>query len=290
MKIFTDSRCQEHVSPQGYPERRARLEGILVKLGSSDWEIQEESPQPSAAEAVSRLHDERYLERFRRAVERGDGILDSADNPLSQGTWSGAWGAAEAAVAAAEWVQEASGRKAFVAVRPPGHHAERSTAMGFCFLNNAAVAAEHLRARHGLSRVAIFDFDIHHGNGTQHLFEERSDVLYASTHQFPFYPGTGARQEVGRGGTGGLDGQRTSSRRHRGRTIPGCGGGGDPAGPGAVPSGAAHRIRRLPRLEGRSPGGIPPGARDLPLAGSSAGGFRGAPLRRTPPLRSRRGL
>ena len=253
MKIFTDSRCQEHVSPQGYPERRARLEGILVKLGSSDWEIQEESPQPSAAEAVSRLHDERYLERFRRAVERGDGILDSADNPLSQGTWSGAWGAAEAAVAAAEWVQEASGRKAFVAVRPPGHHAERSTAMGFCFLNNAAVAAEHLRARHGLSRVAIFDFDIHHGNGTQHLFEERSDVLYASTHQFPFYPGTGARQEVGRG-----EGEGSTVN------VP------LPAGTGDEPFRAAVEEEILPALERFRP--------ELLIASAGFDAWKGDPL------------
>jgi acetoin utilization deacetylase AcuC-like enzyme len=90
-------------------------------------------------------------------------------------------------------------RTAFAAVRPPGHHAERATAMGFCFLNNIAVAAEHLRRRHGAARVAIFDFDVHHGNGTQHLFEERPDVFYASTHQYPFYPGTGAAGETGIG-------------------------------------------------------------------------------------------
>jgi acetoin utilization deacetylase AcuC-like enzyme len=87
----------------------------------------------------------------------------------------------------------------FAAVRPPGHHAERGVAMGFCYFNNVAVAAEHLLARHGLSRVAIYDFDVHHGNGTQHLFEERADVFYASTHQYPFYPGTGAAAERGRG-------------------------------------------------------------------------------------------
>jgi acetoin utilization deacetylase AcuC-like enzyme len=87
----------------------------------------------------------------------------------------------------------------FAAVRPPGHHAERDLAMGFCFFNNAAVAAEHLRAGHGLERVAVFDFDVHHGNGTQHLFEDRGDVFYASTHQYPFYPGTGAAAERGRG-------------------------------------------------------------------------------------------
>jgi acetoin utilization deacetylase AcuC-like enzyme len=96
-------------------------------------------------------------------------------------------------------VAAGGGRTAFAAVRPPGHHAEAATAMGFCFFNNVAVAAEHLRRRHGVERVAIFDFDVHHGNGTQHLFETRADVFYASTHQYPFYPGTGAANETGLG-------------------------------------------------------------------------------------------
>ena len=185
--------------PQGYPEQDQRLRSIIAKLSEEGWEVQRESPLPAVAVAVETLHDGRYLERFERAVARGDGILDSADNPLSKGTWTAAWGAAEATAAAAEWMLEGKGRKAFAAVRPPGHHAERARAMGFCFLNNAAVAAEHLRSAHGLSRVAIFDFDVHHGNGTQHLFEDRGDVLYASTHQHPFYPGTGLRGERGRG-------------------------------------------------------------------------------------------
>jgi acetoin utilization deacetylase AcuC-like enzyme len=137
--------------------------------------------------------------RFSRAAERGDALLDSADNPLSSGTWEAAWAAVETTLAAADWVAGGAGRRAFAAVRPPGHHAERGLAMGFCYFNNVAVAAEHMRQRHGVSRIAIFDFDVHHGNGTQHLFEERGDVFYASTHQYPFYPGTGAADEVGRG-------------------------------------------------------------------------------------------
>ncbi|MCB1034480.1 MAG: histone deacetylase [Acidobacteria bacterium] len=199
MRVFTDHRCHEHVSPRGYPEQDQRLMGILEKLSADGWELQRECPFPDAEQAVRSLHDPRYLERFERAVERGDGLLDSADNPLCPGTWSAAWGAAEATAAAADWLLDGHGRRAFAAVRPPGHHAERGTAMGFCFLGNAAVAAEHLIRSRGLSRVAIFDFDVHHGNGTQHLFEERGDVLYASTHQHPFYPGTGLREERGRG-------------------------------------------------------------------------------------------
>lgn len=151
------------------------------------------------SEAITAVHDVAYVERLRAAVERGDGLIDSADNPLSPGTWDAARGAVASALAAVDWVVEGRDRAAFVASRPPGHHAERATAMGFCYFNTIAVAAEHSLRRHGLERVAILDFDVHHGNGTQHLFEERSEVLFASLHQWPFYPGTGASSERGRG-------------------------------------------------------------------------------------------
>jgi acetoin utilization deacetylase AcuC-like enzyme len=153
----------------------------------------------AALAAVTALHAESYVQRFHSAVARGDTLLDSADNPLSDGVWAAAWAAVEATLAAADWVAGDRDRVGFAAVRPPGHHAEAAMAMGFCYFNNVAIAAEHLRRRHGADRVAIFDFDVHHGNGTQHLFEDRPDVLYASTHQYPFYPGTGAAEEVGVG-------------------------------------------------------------------------------------------
>ncbi|HEX7183816.1 MAG TPA: histone deacetylase [Thermoanaerobaculia bacterium] len=196
MQIFTSPRCLHHRAPRGYPEREERLSGILEHLRGRGWPIVEDARHERAREAVEAVHDAGYVERFERAVRRGDSLIDSADNPLSPDTWDAAWGAVEATLAAADWAAE--GRTAFAAVRPPGHHAERSMAMGFCFFNSIAVAAEHLRRR-GASRVAIFDFDVHHGNGTQHLFEERGDVFYASTHQYPFYPGTGAANERGRG-------------------------------------------------------------------------------------------
>jgi len=206
LTVFTDPRCLSHVAPRGYPERPERLTAIVEHLRGSGWPIVEGAADPGSAgvapalrAAVCALHDESYVERLQRAVERGDSLIDSADNPLSPGTWEAAWGAVDTVLAAADWVAGGSGRRAFAAVRPPGHHAERATAMGFCFFNNVAVAAEHLRRRHGASRVAIFDFDVHHGNGTQHLFEERADVFYASTHQYPFYPGTGAADETGSG-------------------------------------------------------------------------------------------
>ncbi len=162
---------------------------------------------PQSESAVAALHAAAYVERFRRAAERGDGLLDSADNPLSPGTWDAAWGAVSATLHAADWALgeagEASARIGFAAVRPPGHHAEAALAMGFCFFDNAAVAAQYALDR-GRRRVALFDFDVHHGNGSQHLFEARSDVFYLSTHQYPFYPGTGASAERGRGAGAGF--------------------------------------------------------------------------------------
>ena len=198
IRVFTGPECLAHHTPPGYPEKPERLTGVLTHLRAGGWPVEEGEADPETArEAVLALHDETYVARFERAVARGDSLLDSADNPLSAGTWKAAWSAVSAAVAAADWVAGGEGRTALAAVRPPGHHAEREVAMGFCFFNNIAVAAEHLRRRHGASRVAIFDFDVHHGNGTQHLFEERADVFYASTHQYPFYPGTGAASETG---------------------------------------------------------------------------------------------
>jgi acetoin utilization deacetylase AcuC-like enzyme len=204
MRIHTDPRCLEHRAPRGFPERPERLSGVVGHLRQRGWDLVEgsswEGGRDRAREAVAAVHEERYVERFGRAAERGDSLLDSADNPLSEGTWEASWAAVEATLAAADHsVSGARGARAFAAVRPPGPHAEHAVAMGFCFFNNVAVAAEHLRRRHGAERVAIFDWDVHHGNGTQHIFERRADVFYASTHQYPFYPGTGAASETGIG-------------------------------------------------------------------------------------------
>lgn len=196
--ILTHPECFDHSPAGGYPERPERLAGVLAHLRQRGWPV-EEVEHPGAAAAIDVVHGAAYRERFVRAAARGDGLFDSADNPLSPGTAGAALAAVQVVLAAADRVAAGGGRQVFCAVRPPGHHAERELAMGFCFFNNAAVAAEHLRRRHGCERVAIFDFDVHHGNGTQHLFEERADVFYASLHQWPFYPGTGAAGERGRG-------------------------------------------------------------------------------------------
>jgi acetoin utilization deacetylase AcuC-like enzyme len=198
VRIFSDDRCFRHQVPYGFPENDRRLHQILEGV-TGTWDVDSDCAHAGVERAIAAIHDERYVESFQRAVERGDGLLGSSDNPLSSGTWTAAVAAVEATLKAIDWAVSGAGREAFVAVRPPGHHAERALAMGFCYFNNIAVAAEYLLDAHGMERVAIFDFDVHHGNGTQHLFEERADVLYVSTHQWPFYPGTGADSERGRG-------------------------------------------------------------------------------------------
>ena len=200
MRVHTDRRCLEHEAPPGFPERPERLARILAALGADPRFEVVETGAPGDEEvlaAVRELHDPRYVARFERAVARGDGLIDTADNPLSAGSWRAALGAVAATLAALDQAME--GRSVFAAVRPPGHHAELGHAMGFCYFGNAALAAARALRRHGLSRVAVVDVDVHHGNGTQHLFEERADVFYASAHQYPFYPGTGAAAERGRG-------------------------------------------------------------------------------------------
>ena len=206
IRIYTSRRCLAHRAAGGYPERPERLQAILDHLGASDSfsgaVVDETDAETISGDAIRAVHDERYVHRLLKAVERGDGLIDSPDNPLSSGTWDAAIAAVEATLTAAGWAAAPDGdgsRHALAAVRPPGHHAERDRAMGFCYFNNVVVAARRLLSAGLARRVAIFDFDVHHGNGTQHLTESLADVFYASTHQAPYYPGTGAEHERGTG-------------------------------------------------------------------------------------------
>ena len=201
MKVFTSERCDRHQSPAGYPEQASRRTAVVEGARLGGFEVVESPTDlPGLDEAVTAVHSEEYVHRLRRAVDRGDGLIDSADNPLSPGTWEGACAAVAVTLTALEVA--VGGEPAFAVVRPPGHHAERDLAMGFCYLNNVAIAARHAQRAYGLDRVAILDVDVHHGNGTQHLFERDGSVFYASVHQYPFYPGTGAAD-----GTGETDGK-----------------------------------------------------------------------------------
>jgi len=202
MIVTWDRATLGHAVPLGFPERPERLESILAAWHDDPRfelvEVQGEPDEQAVLGAVESVHDAGYVARLRAAVARGDGLIDSSDNPIGATSFDAALGAARATLRALAVTLD-EGRPAFAAVRPPGHHAERGNAMGFCFFGNVAIAAEAALAREGIDRVAIVDVDVHHGNGTQHLFERRADVFYASLHRFPFYPGTGAEQERGVG-------------------------------------------------------------------------------------------
>lgn len=200
IKVFSDPRCLLHEVPLGFPEIPSRLSSVLDGLKEAGYAVDEPGEHPSRPSAIERIHDAAYLRRFEESVARGEEFLDTGDNPICAGTWEAAIAAVDATLHAADVVAAAAGNKALAAIRPPGHHAEHRMAMGFCYFNNVAIAADYLKDSTGCDRVAIVDFDVHHGNGTQHLFEQRSDVLYVSSHRHPFYPGTGLAEEQGVGG------------------------------------------------------------------------------------------
>jgi acetoin utilization deacetylase AcuC-like enzyme len=156
-------------------------------------------PPRATVDQIARIHDRRYVEALLAAVPKEGRVGIDPDTVMSPESGEAALRAAGAVVAAVDAVIGNEARSAFCAVRPPGHHAERQRGMGFCLFNNIAIGAAHARAAHGLARVAIVDFDVHHGNGTQHSFEQEANVLFASSHQYPFYPGTGAADERGVG-------------------------------------------------------------------------------------------
>jgi acetoin utilization deacetylase AcuC-like enzyme len=183
-----------------HPETPARLDAIEDRLRRDGFwdELAVVAPVPATIEQLAAVHDADYVRAVERASAEGPTVLDS-DTGVVPGSYRAASLAAGGACLAVDRVMSGEAAAAFCAVRPPGHHAERATAMGFCLFNSVAVAAEHARRRHGLERVAILDWDVHHGNGTQHLFERDPGVFYLSIHQYPHYPGTGAASERGEG-------------------------------------------------------------------------------------------
>ena len=202
LKVFASSRFADHVTPPGHPERVSRGEVLLsvaADLRAAGADVVE--PRRVTDEELLAVHDGDYLTQLRETAGRAVALdPDTFTSPESYEVARLAAGAAAGAVDAV--LEGAAGTRALALVRPPGHHAERGRAMGFCLFNNVAVATAHARSR-GLSRVAIVDYDVHHGNGTQHTFYDDSHVLFISSHQFPYYPGTGAAGEIGTGaGTG----------------------------------------------------------------------------------------
>ena len=200
--LLWDSRMVEHDPGGRHPERPARLTSIRDSLletpiAGTRWV----EPSPATRTAVERVHPAEYVDQVEEV--RGRAVVLDPDTRTSAASVEAAWLAAGAAVQAVDAVQAGDARGAFALVRPPGHHAEADRAMGFCLLNNVAIAATHAIEAHGCERVLVIDWDVHHGNGTQHAFEDRRDVLFFSSHRYPFFPGTGAAQEVGRGAGAG---------------------------------------------------------------------------------------
>jgi acetoin utilization deacetylase AcuC-like enzyme len=196
--LITHADCLGHVNPAGHPERGERLEAIEAAFEAEEFAylVRVEAPLAEDA-AILRAHPAAYLERLRGiSPEQGFAPID-ADTFMMPGTLAAARRAAGAVVKAVDMVMAGEVRNAFCAVRPPGHHAETATAMGFCFFGNVVVGARHALEAHGLARVAIVDFDVHHGNGTQDLVWDEPRILFCSTHQMPLYPGTGAPGEKG---------------------------------------------------------------------------------------------
>jgi acetoin utilization deacetylase AcuC-like enzyme len=198
--LYTHPACLEHDPGRHHPEAPARLRAVLAALDDPEFARLERREAPEAAlDDLLRVHPRGHVERILGAVPKSGHVGIDADTILSPASGAAALRAAGAVVAAVDAVVSKEADNAFCAVRPPGHHAEPQRAMGFCLFNNAAIGALRAREVHGLARVAIVDFDVHHGNGTQAAFETDDSLFYASTHQYPLYPGTGAASETGVG-------------------------------------------------------------------------------------------
>ncbi|HEX2056458.1 MAG TPA: histone deacetylase, partial [Nitrospiraceae bacterium] len=196
----------EHEMGSGHPESPQRLKAIIGRLESTGMldRLRRIEPAPASDDWLLQVHTASYLEGLKSHAPANGHISLDPDTAMSPGTLAAAYLAAGGALAGADAIMARQVEHVFCAVRPPGHHAERDRAMGFCFFNNVAVAARYLQRRHGIGRVLIVDWDVHHGNGTQHTFYEDPSILFFSTHQFPHYPGTGRATERGAGKAEGL--------------------------------------------------------------------------------------
>jgi len=197
MILFTHPSMLRHETPPGHAEHSGRLQAVLDALEGKPFD-RREAPYANR-DAIARVHPERYIDALEPAFEETQNarVRLDPDTYISEGSREAIYRAAGACVAAVDAVMKREDQLAFCAVRPPGHHAEPITPMGFCIFNNVAIGAMHALDAHGLKKVAIVDFDVHHGNGTQTVAERESRLMFASTHQSPLYPGTGAANETG---------------------------------------------------------------------------------------------
>jgi acetoin utilization deacetylase AcuC-like enzyme len=196
--LFHHPSSLEHLTPPGHPERPERMRAVETALADDRFKaLERRLPEQASIETVSLAHPEEWVRKMLAAVPTEGLVGIDGDTVLSPGTGNTVLRGVGAACEAVDAVMSGATKNAFSAMRPPGHHAERTTAMGFCIFNNAAVAARHAQKVHGAERVAIVDWDVHHGNGSQDIFWSDASVLFCSTHQMPLYPGTGALSERG---------------------------------------------------------------------------------------------
>ncbi|MGI3185843.1 histone deacetylase family protein [Nioella aestuarii] len=196
--LMTNDAGLLHQMPPGHPEQIARLEHVNRALSAPEFAALDRRPSPMATEADLLLaHPAAHVDAIRDVAPATGYVALDPDTSMSPGTWEAALRGVGGCLAAVDAVFAGEAKNAFVATRPPGHHAEKTRPMGFCLFGNVAIAAKHALERHGLERVAIVDFDVHHGNGTQDLLWDEPRTLFISSHQMPLYPGTGAAHERG---------------------------------------------------------------------------------------------
>ena len=196
--LLTHSAYLDHLTPPGHPERPERLRAIAQVLSGERFANLSRNEAPEGnLDAVMLCHGEHYVTELRHIAPTNGIMYIDGDTSMSPGTWEAVMRGVGGALAATDAVMSGAHTNAFVAVRPPGHHAEANRPMGFCFFDNAAIAARYAQRKYGIERAAVVDFDVHHGNGTQDIFWADPTVMYCSSHQMPLFPGTGASGERG---------------------------------------------------------------------------------------------
>ena len=199
--LVSDDVCKRHETGPGHPESPARYDAVFAALGKAPFyaALQPIKPRPATEAELKYCHADGYVALARREIESGASVLSTGDTSICPDSWKAALLSAGAACTAIDAVVSGKAKNAFCLTRPPGHHATADRGMGFCIFNNVAIAARYAQRKHGVGNVLIVDWDVHHGNGTQDIFYEDGSVFFASTHQSPWYPWTGSKEETGRG-------------------------------------------------------------------------------------------